>query len=198
MDWDAIRSELLTMAHADLKLRAELEQEGTLYDGYHPRIRALHDANAARLSTFLDAFDWPGQAQVGVDGAEAAWLIVQHAIAQPDFQRRALAALQNAVREGNAPALQAAMLEDRIRSLEGRLQRYGTQFDWDASGQLSPLPIEDLHRVDERRAALGLPPLAIDVERRQRAIASGLEQPPADWEARQRQFESWCREVGWR
>jgi hypothetical protein len=40
---------------------------------------------------------------------------------------------------GDAPALQAAMLEDRIRAFEGRPQRYGTQFDWDANGEPSPV-----------------------------------------------------------
>ena len=30
----------------------------------------------------------------------------------------------------DADAAEVAMLEDRIRVSEGRLQRYGTQFDW--------------------------------------------------------------------
>lgn len=36
-----------------------------------------------------------------------------------------------------------AMLEGRIRCNEGKRQRYGTQFDWDKDGLLSPHPIDD-------------------------------------------------------
>ena len=47
----------------------------------------------------------------------------------------ALSALQAAAGRGEVPPLQPAMLEDRIRTFEGRPQRYGTQFDWDADGE---------------------------------------------------------------
>ncbi len=60
-----------------------------------------------------------GRAQVGADGAEAAWLIVQQAIGWPSLQRKALVTLQGAVARGDAPPLHAAMLEDRVRTLEG-------------------------------------------------------------------------------
>ncbi len=74
----------------------------------------------------------------GRTGSGAVWLIVQHAIGLPSFQRRCLALLEAAVARGEAPAWQVAMLTDRIRSLEGRPQSYGTQFDWDSNGELSP------------------------------------------------------------
>jgi hypothetical protein len=58
------------------------------------------------------------------------------------------------------------MLTDRIRVLEGRAQLYGTQFDWDQNGVMSPLPIEDEPGVDQRRAQLGLEPLAQAISHR--------------------------------
>jgi hypothetical protein len=90
------------------------------------------------------------------------------------------------------------MLEDRIRTFEGRPQRYGTQFDWDSAGQLSPLPIEDPAALDERRKAQGLRPLGEEIERQRRAAAQDGERPPVDWGARQREREAWLRQVGWR
>ena len=135
---------------------------------------------------------------MGRDGAEAAWLIAQHAIAQPAFQRAALRALQDAAARGEVPPLQPAMLEDRIRTFEGRLQLYGTQFDWDAAGELSPLPIEEVTGLEERRRAVGLGPLTDEVIARRRALAGGMEQPPTDWAERQRDMEAWLRTVGWR
>jgi hypothetical protein len=142
-----IGEELLEMAAEDLRVRAEVAADGL--QGYHPRMRAVHDRHAARLGQILAEHGWPSERQVGVDGAQAAWLIVQHAIGQPEFQRQALSTLSAAAARGEAPAWQAAMLEDRIRTFEGRLWRYGTQFDWDSAGQLSPLPIEDRAGLDE-------------------------------------------------
>jgi hypothetical protein len=197
-EWNSIRDELLSMLGEDLQVRTELAKDGSLFNGYHPRMRAVHDANSTRLAAILNSLSWPCERQVGIDAAEAAWLIVQHAIAQPNFQRRALELLRQAVKDGDAPAVQAAMLEDRIRTFEGRPQRYGTQFDWDAEGQVSPLPIEDPEGVDLRRLQVGLGPLEEATQAQRKVVKEQGEGPPADWQARQREMDAWCREVGWR
>jgi len=197
-DWDSIRRELLAMSAEDLRVRAELAADGALFQGYHPRMRAVHDTHAARLAQIMADHSWPGEPQVGQDGAEAAWLIVQHAIAQPAVQRLGLAALEAAAARGEVPARYPAMLEDRIRTFEGRLQRYGTQFDWDRAGELSPLPIEDPAGVEKRRQAVGLGPLAAEIQARRQEMQRSSERPPPDWAARQQQIEQWLRTVGWR
>lgn len=152
-------------------------------------MRALHEANAEALDEIVAAHGWP-EGETG----EAAWLIAQHAISRPDLQRRGLAAL----RASGAPASRVAMLEDRIRVLEGRPQLYGTQFDWGSAGRLEPNEIEDADGVDVRRAAVGLPPLAeAAAELNARAAAEG-DRPPADAAARRAAYEAFLREVGWR
>lgn len=196
--WNDVRRELLALVEEDQQLRAELATEGSLFDGYHPRMRAVHEANAERLASIVNQRGWPGEPRVGPDGAKAAWLIVQHAIGRPAFLREALEALRLAAARGEVPALQPALLEDRIRTLEGRLQRYGTQFDWDESGELSPLPVEDPDGIDERRRAIGLGPLDQSIRAQRQAAASEGERPPRDWHARRRGMEEWLREVGWR
>ncbi len=198
VDWSELRRELLAMAARDLTVRERLAADGSLFHGYHSSMQSVHDANADRLAAIVDRHGWPGEPQVGRDGAEAAWLVAQHAIGQPAFQRAALTALWEAAKRGDVPALQAAMLEDRIRVLEGRPQRYGTQFDWDANGEMSPLPIDDPAGVDGRRRVVGLAPLEQDLAERRRATMEGRERPPADWPARQREMEAWLLEVGWR
>ena len=53
------------MAAADLALRAEFVADGSLFDGYHPAMRALHEANADRLAAIIAAHGWPGPDLVG-------------------------------------------------------------------------------------------------------------------------------------
>lgn len=189
--------ELSGMAAEDLRVREELRREGSLFAGYHPRMEAVHQGNGARLSRILDVHGWPGPALVGADGARAAWLVLQHAIGDPPLMRRGLALLRQAP-PGEVPALDLAMLEDRILALEGRGQRYGTQFDWDAQGELSPVPIDAPDMVDQRRAGIGLGPLAEAIQRRRAEAAEAGERPPIDRPARQREMAAWLMRVGWR
>ena len=193
-----LRIELLAMVEEDQRVRAELAADGSLFGGYHPRMELVHRRNAARLSAILDRCGWPGRSAVGSDGAHAAWLIVQHAIGDPVLQRRSLALLRAAAAQGEAALVDVAMLEDRIRVAEGRMQRYGTQYDWDSAGEMSPLPVESPEHVDERRRAVGLGALADDVKRRREYIAGSNEKPPADWLARQAEMDEWYRSKGWR
>ena len=172
----ALRDELVAMAAEDQRVRAQLAAGGSLFDGYHPRMEEVHRRNAARLTEVIEQHGRPGRGVVGEDGARAAWLVLQHAIAHPDLQRQGLVLLREAVARGDVPAVEAAMLEDRVRVFEGRPQRYGTQFDWDENGQLNPLPIEDEANVDVRRS-VGLGPLAEEVRRRRAAR-------PAAWRSR--------------
>ncbi len=185
------------MAAEDLRVREELLREGSLFNGYHPTMEAVHQRNAGRLSRILDAHGWPGPALVGRDAARAAWLILQHAIGDPALMRRGLALLRQAP-PGEAPALEVAMLEDRILVLEGRGQRYGTQFDWDERGELCAVPIDAPDQVDQRRAGIGLGPLAEAIQRRRTEAAESGDRPPPDWAARQREMAAWLGRVGWR
>jgi hypothetical protein len=194
----ALRAELLAMADEDQRVRAELAADGSLFDGYHPSMEAVHARNAARLAEILDRRGWPGRSLAGEDGAQAAWQVLQHAIGLPPLQRRGLELLRAAAEAGEVPAWQVAMLEDRIRTFEGRPQRYGTQFDWDRHGRMAPLPIEDPDGLEERRRAVGLEPLAQRVRAMRQSARREGERAPQDWAARQREMDQWARKAGWR
>ena len=196
---ESLRRDLLEMASLDRVTRAELAASGDLFDtGYEPRMARVHARNAQRLRRVIESVGWPGTDLVGPDGAAAAWLILQHAIAEPDLFRSASPLLETAAQEGRADPAHAAMLEDRIRFFEGRPQRYGTQLDWDAEGNLSPGEVEDPHRLAERRLAVGLPPLEAQIAKaRSRATAEG-ERPPAAHQAYAKARDEWAASVGWR
>jgi hypothetical protein len=193
----ALRRKLLDLIAEDERVRAELAADGSLFAGYHPRMAAVHASNAQALESELEA-GWPGKERVGDDGAEAAWRIVQHSIALPVFQRKCLALIDDAISRGDGPAWQSAFLLDRIRMFEGRPQVFGTQFDWDENGAMSPLPIEDAENVDARRKAVGMQPLAQAVAQHRAAAKDSGARPPADRAARLREVEVWARSVGWR
>ncbi|MCU1456505.1 MAG: hypothetical protein JWL73_597 [Actinomycetia bacterium] len=119
--------------------------------------------HADRLWEILDDLEaWPGRRLVGDDGAEAAWFIAQRS--DVDLQRRALGYLEVAVDWDDASPAHYAFLVDRIRMREGRAQIYGSQFVRSPDGDgLVPWPVEDLDHVDERRARVGLTPLAVQL-----------------------------------
>jgi hypothetical protein len=189
---EELRRELVAMAALDLELRENLIQRGVLYDSYHPEMEALHVRNASRLKEILAEHGWPVPALVGDDGDEAAWLIVQHAIGDPPFQRQCLRLLQGAAESGDVALWQTAMLEDRIRMFEGKPQIYGTQLETDSDGTVRPYLLQDPEHVEERRSKVGLEPLS-------KRLAREKPSPrPADPERFEREYQAWLRRVGWR
>ena len=100
---------------------------------------------------------WPTETLVGKDGAKAAWLLVQHADADREFQRRCLR-LMTELPFGEVPRRDVAYLTDRLLVANGKKQTYGTQCVFQ-NGKVVPKPIEDAENVDQRRAKVGLPSL---------------------------------------
>jgi uncharacterized protein DUF6624 len=187
-----IADQLIAMAEHDRKVSDELAASGALYEGYDPRMAAVHEKNALRLREIMAQIGWPTERLVGKRAAEAAWLIAQHAIAHPQFQRSCLEFLAMAAREHLVPAWQPAMLEDRIRVFEGRPQLYGTQLEPDEHGNMRPHAMEDPEGVDERRRAVSLEPLA-------EVLARAKPQPlPTDRERFEHDYQEWLIAVGWR
>ena len=198
MEGELLREELLSLAADDGAVRERLIEDGSLFDGYSPLMAIVHRRNGDRLGEIVDAHGWPGVSLVQEDGAAAAWLLLKHAIGDPVLQRRCLPLVEAAAAVGEVPAWQPATLLDGIRFYEGRPQVYGSVFDWDELGEMAPWPIEDADGVDERREAVGLPPLAEQIESVRAAAAAEGEPSPADPAAHRRVAEEWARSVGWR
>jgi len=158
---DSLRHELLSLRAGDLNLREELLAANELGGHYHPRMEAVHIKNAARLRELIAQHGWPDEDLAGSDGAEAAWLIAQHSIGEPEFMRTALGLVRACAEQGRVPAWHAAYLEDRIALYEGRPQRYGTQeIDDPRDGLPRPWSIADPDCVNDVRASVGLNPLS--------------------------------------
>ena len=178
------------MDEHDQALRAELAADGSLFEGYHPRMAAVHDANAARLREIIREHSWPTTSLVGHDGANAAHRIAQHSINHPDLMRQCRNLIKAACDRGEVPRAQFAYIDDRIRVYEGLPQLYGTQWRDSVEG-LEPYPVDDWKLVNERRQELGLPTLdAMRPELGQRLSADAVNRKRAEELA-------WRRKVGW-
>ena len=180
------------MREADTLVRDELARDGELQSGYHPRMELVHRQNAERLRVIVEQHGWPGTALAGTDGAEAAWVVLQHSIAEPEMQRSFLPVLLEAATRGEIPFWQPAYLADRICIFEGRPQIYGTQFDWNEEGEMSLCPLESPDRVNELRAGVGLPPLDLSRSQPDQRIT------PEQAKNHHQQMDAWARSVGWR
>jgi len=76
------------MKDRDQRVRARLLRQGALFKGYAEDMEAVHLERTERLNEIGERHGWPGESLVGVDGAEAVWLVAQHAISSPALQRR--------------------------------------------------------------------------------------------------------------
>jgi len=122
------------------------------------KVKVIDEANTKWLTGVVEKHGWPTNSLVDKDGANAAWLLVQHADHEPKFQRRCLDLMAKLPRDEVSQS-NLAYLTDRVLLAEGKKQLYGTQFTL-IDGSWKPRPLEDEANVDNRRAQAGLPPLA--------------------------------------
>jgi hypothetical protein len=188
---EQLAAELLAMKAEDLRVRDELARDGSLFDGYHPRMEEMHRRNAARLREIIAERGWPRQSLVGQQATEAAWMIVQHDIAEPQFLRDMLEIFREEAARGELQAKWAALTEDRIRMYEGRPQLYATNMNWNERGELVVGEVEDPEHLDQRRADVGLPPFRDPGMPRDQP---SLKNPQEFY----RRYVEWLHCVGWR
>ncbi len=150
----ALRTELDKRVAKDQELRNRAN-EGGGDQALIEQILATDRDNTAWLKQIVSTQGWPPISKIGRDGAQNAWLLVQHADLDPAFQEQVLALMRTAVAKGEASGANLAYLTDRVRVAQDKPQVYGTQFH-EVDGVLEPRPIEDVAHVDERRAGVGL------------------------------------------
>jgi hypothetical protein len=173
----ALRQELLEMEKKDQAARIAMltemgrQDQTPLHEKPGPKapaskavlaatraVEELDRKHRTRLREIIGRHGWPGKSLVGMDGAQAAWLLVQHSDQDRGFQKQCLA-LMTAAPKDEVDARNVAYLTDRVLLAEGKKQRYGTQLQGE-SGTFKPRPIEDPAKVDNRRAEMGMEPLA--------------------------------------
>ena len=110
-------------------------------------IEPLFKRNAERLKAIVSEIGWPSIPKVGRQASMWAWLLVQHADHDLEFQKQCLKMMKH-LPEGEIQKKHIAYLDDRVRVNECRPQLYGTQFYMDEAGVFGPRPIEDPDNLD--------------------------------------------------
>ena len=153
----ALAAELQRMVAEDQAVRAKVPNNPELIRPEHIRaMQAVDHRNTARLKQIVAQVGWPSIGLVGAEGSHAAWLLVQHADAEPEFQQQVLALMEPLARSGQVAGPDYAYLWDRTH----KPQRFGTQGRCLPNGRFELFPMEDPAHVDTRRAAFHMAPLA--------------------------------------
>jgi hypothetical protein len=160
-----LQAKLLAILESDQAPRLQLETAAREKGYNSPEVAALQDtmlenddANIATVSALLDQRGWITPEVGGPQASHTLFMVIQHA-ALP-WQQKYLPLVREAVKAGWLKPGNLALLEDRVALREGRPQTYGSQLRTDSSGKLYVQPLIDPEHVDERRAAIGLPPMA--------------------------------------
>ena len=140
-----LRLQLLHMQQRDQDVRRNASDDD---------LAAVDAEHLQRLRAIVHQYGWPTISMVGRDGAFAAWLLVQHADQDPEFQRHVLQSMTRLMKTGEVAPQAVAYLHDRLH----RPQRYGTQGSCGPAGVWEPREVEELGALDERRRSVGLGP----------------------------------------
>lgn len=182
----AVAAELRHLVENDQAARDALLESGDQSDDRQKRakferVREADRQSTAFMKTFLGQRGYPRKSVYGSKAESDAWLLVQHADADPGFQAEYLKAMEAALADGEASAKLLAYLTDRVLLAQGKPQRYGTQCSFEG-GKAVLQPTEDSHGLDKRRAAIGMEPIAAYlqiVERTYSAQPSAIPQDDA-------------------
>jgi len=155
-----IAAEIAQMYEADQAKRKRWEQQKR--NVISEEDVALDEKNTERMKEIVSEIGWPTASKVGKEGAHHAWLLVQHADHDVDFQLHCLELMKEAS-ANEVDKTDIAYLEDRVRVNQGRGQLYGTQF-MQKNNQHIPRPIEDEKNVDKRRSEVGMGPLQEQID----------------------------------
>jgi hypothetical protein len=83
------------------------------------KVKAVDEDNTKWLKGVVEKHGWPTNTLVGMDGANAGWLLVQHADHDPKFQRRCLDLMVKLPKDEVSQS-NLAYLTDRVLLAEGR------------------------------------------------------------------------------
>ena len=93
------------------------------------QMNTIFKRHTSILKQIIGISGFPGFTQVGKEGSQHFWLLVQHSDDDPAFQKQVLSLMEKEVKKKNASARNYAYLLDRVNINSGLAQVYGTQLE---------------------------------------------------------------------
>jgi hypothetical protein len=159
-----LRKEINLMTLNDQKLRYKRVQtnDDSLLKIINEQIIQSDLNNLKKAKDIIMKYGWLTVSQIGKDGQNNLWLIVQHADQDVLFQQTVLLAMEKWKGTAEINPENYAFLYDKVKCNLNFKQLYGTQVIWTSNGGASgfrSITKEDM--VDERRKEMGLQPLQV-------------------------------------
>ncbi len=152
-------AELSLMAKRDQDARDKWQADGfSVKSKSFSQVTKVDAQNLPRLESIFSDGGFPTYAEVGPDGVESAWLLLQHADTNPGMQERILKTLDPKHLPKGISEKDYSLLTDRVQINQNKPQIYGTQFH-QVADKWVPYPIFQPDDVDKRRHDLVLMPL---------------------------------------
>ena len=141
------------------------EEQTYFFTKFGPKWQQLDQQNTTDLKSLLTIYSWFSISEFGAVADQNAWLLVQHADQDPEFQKVVLVKLEKLYSVNETKPANYAYLFDRVAASwndpsKRTLQRYATQGTCVGPGKWEPIPYEDPANIDVRRASVGLGTLA--------------------------------------
>ncbi len=162
-----VAEELIRMGRKDQAIRlayskidfAKLmgEQRTLAFNAVYGEIDRRDADHQKALVSLLPPEGWFAKSKYGAEATTAAWLVVQHSIrVQPDLIRTLAPAMERMLITNDIDKTEYAKVVDRLATMDGRYQVYGTQMVCHASRWVA-YPIGDRATVNQRRREMGIP-----------------------------------------
>ena len=152
----AIGTEIQSMIEIDQAMRIKALSDPAFWD------ETVDRQHTERMKHIVSEIGWPTISKVGLESSYDAWLLVQHADEDLDFQIACLELMKEAGL-GEVDILNIVYLADRTQVNQNLGQLYGTQFT-EINNQHVPKLIEDETNIDKRRESVGLGPMSEQIE----------------------------------
>ncbi|PRD48524.1 DUF6624 domain-containing protein [Sphingobacterium haloxyli] len=160
-----IQNNLLEMVKIDQI--AAFPKKGIYSDYTDEQWQAFKDSvfqtNQKTIAGYFKTYGYLGYNEVGKEGSNHFWLLVQHCDHDPKFQKQVLKEMEIQVKKNNADPKNYAYLFDRVQVNAGKKQLFGTQVDYlvESTGRAIPRNgLIDSANIDTRRTEYGLSPLS--------------------------------------
>jgi hypothetical protein len=167
IDYTAYKNELILLSDNNLMSRLALRDsiiprygiDSKEFKAFIARMAKQDTLDVIKLRELEQKYGWATESKVGEEGANGAFLIIQHADAKT--QRRYYPLFKKLYKKGEISKSNYALITDRILKYKRKKQLYGTQGDYlkindTIRGVI--YTIRNLSKIDKRRAKVGLRP----------------------------------------